>query len=250
MLAGPKFHICSRYPESKPSLTPGPANYSPDYKKLLKSVTHKYSICGRRGSTGDSTVPGPGAYNIVVHRIKVGGIFARDKRRPLSQSCIAIGPGQYTPEPVLLSSPRIRFFSLFLSYRFGTASKLQVFDSRKIIPGPGAYNLCQILGKEGTKSTIIPKRPDTAPYPGRGSPGPGAYNTTHSSRGSSYKIGTAPRGRIYSESIRVPGPGAYSPEDKRASQRPSSPGWAYFLRILLKQKELDVLKEIQCQLLN
>ena len=54
-------------------------------------------------------------------------------------------------------------------------------------PGPGTYNSNELIGKEGVKSTMPPRRPDTAPAYGRNVPGPGAYNTIQGRKGPTYK---------------------------------------------------------------
>ncbi len=97
------------------------------------------------------------------------------------------------------------------------------------VPGPGAYSIRNIVGAEGAKLSIVPRRPDSAPMGSRGCPGPGAYTPSTYKTTPAYKIGTEARGKLATELVKVPGPGAYNPGDKLISYRQVSPGWGYFV---------------------
>jgi hypothetical protein len=95
-------------------------------------------------------------------------------------------------------------------------------------PGPGAYNLKGAIGNEGPK-VVIGGRPGTAGSGTAGNatvnvPGPGSYAPIDiKSKGPSYRLGTAQRGRDEKEARLVPGPGSYNLEDNAV--RGSTPGW-------------------------
>ena len=60
-------------------------------------------------------------------------------------------------------------------------------------PGPGAYNHRDVVGREGSKRSMLGRRPESAPST-RGAPGPGAYSPSRqfSARQSArYSIGTS-----------------------------------------------------------
>lgn len=93
-------------------------------------------------------------------------------------------------------------------------------------PGPGSYKVKSMFGNEGVKSTIVGRRPATAPGAGCNAPGPGAYSSVDGlHKGPAYKIGTEQKCKLEKEAVHVPGPGAYNPAHERASCRPSSPHW-------------------------
>ena len=71
--------------------------------------------------------------------------------------------------------------------RFGLKSQSGLLFGASGNPGPGTYNCKELIGKEGVKSTMPPRRPDTAPAYGRNVPGPGTYNTVGGKNGPSYK---------------------------------------------------------------
>ena len=115
-LSGPRYHFAGKHAKSSSNITPGPANYTPDFKQRLREITHKYTIAGKAAFTSRAMTPGPGSYSIGVQKIRLGGRFGRDTRRSLSQSCnqLVPGPGNYQPEmqrvsSMYLSAPRYRF---------------------------------------------------------------------------------------------------------------------------------------------
>lgn len=80
------------------------------------------------------------------------------------------GPGQYSSfdHTNLKSAPK---------YGFGTSQKEGIVDSKKLKNvGPGSYDLNQIMGTEGNKTSISPKLNDKLfEKESRNIPGPGAY---------------------------------------------------------------------------
>ena len=105
------------------------------------------------------------------------------------------------------------------------------------VPGPGSYLIKDLIGTGGAKSTIVPRRPNSAYATSRTTPGPGSYNSTEMGRpnayvlsgiGSSppsYKIGSENRYNFLGGTNRTPGPGAYAPKDRMVSQKSIAPGW-------------------------
>ena len=63
-----------------------------------------------------------------------------------------------------------------------------MFEGSRGNPGPGTYQCRELVGFEGVKSTMIPRRPNSAPAAGRSAPGPGAYNAIKEAKnGPAYK---------------------------------------------------------------
>jgi len=46
----------------------------------------------------------------------------------------------------------------------------------KAVPGPGTYNIKNLLGSPSIHSTMLPKRPDNTPVYSKNVPGPGTYS--------------------------------------------------------------------------
>lgn len=143
--AGPRYHFAGRYVQSQRNSTPGPANYSPDFRQRLSAITHLYSMAGGRRANTPTPGPGPGSYNVPIRGNSPGGKFSRDQRQPLSKSCgLLPGPAAYHAEPQLVvstyrSAPRCRF---------GNEKKLRP-ESARGGPGPGAYRSIELFGREG-----------------------------------------------------------------------------------------------------
>merc|ERR1719201_651429 len=113
------------------------------------------------------------------------------------KSTSAPGPGQYHP-----SDPN----SVSSKYGFGTAQRKGA-PLRGDIPGPGAYNLAELVGSDGPKSSFASRRELNR---GPASPGPGAYqpadtSTSLVSQPPQWGFGCAPRDNMKSTS--APGPG-------------------------------------------
>ena len=98
MFKGPKYHFGGRQTMSMTNLTPGPAQYNPDYKQSHKSIVYKYTMPGR-GESLDAMKgpPGPGAYESKSSKLNKGGKFGKDQHRSLSLSHNehVPGPGAY-----------------------------------------------------------------------------------------------------------------------------------------------------------
>lgn len=99
-------------------------------------------------------------------------------------------------------------------------------NSRLATPGPGAYEQ-KVHGKTAPRGVMCPRRPDSAPVRGRGTPGPGQYQDvlSHKRSAPKYKIGTAvAREGPNKDLLRSPAPNAYSPtRDQTLNKNPS---WA------------------------
>ena len=59
-------------------------------------------------------------------------------------------------------------------FSFGIGEKGMKFSDYS--PGPAKYSLGSVVGKEGWRCSIYPRRPDTSPRQGTQSPGPGTYS--------------------------------------------------------------------------
>lgn len=105
------------------------------------------------------------------------------------------------------------------------------------VPGPGSYAIKELIGREGPKSTMVPRRPNSAYESSRAAPGPGSYSATEfgkpntyvlsgTGRGApAYKIGTENRSNFLGGYNRNPGPGSYAPTDRVMSNKINPPGW-------------------------
>jgi hypothetical protein len=98
------------------------------------------------------------------------------------------------------------------------------------------------MGIVGVKSTMTPRRPDTAPSYGKHAPGPGAYDPGSTKQTAPayrleiglkylitlhFRMGTESRGR--KNKNQGPAPGSYNPLELTRSNRPSSPSWGYLI---------------------
>lgn len=171
-IEGPKYHFAGKPPKEHMSGVPGPGQYSPDYGPRFNRVTFKYSFPGRANSVfGRHAAPGPGAYETAVKTKKRFGIFDRAQRHSLGDdsSKIAPGPGAYQPDIIKVKMKKAP------GYSFASKYEDSKYTGTKNMPGPGAYNSKGFIGFEGSKITIIARRPDSAPSYGRNVPGPGSY---------------------------------------------------------------------------
>ena len=107
--------------------------------------------------------------------------------------------------------------------RFGTARRGIRWTTPS--PGPAAYPPRVFIGNEGRKQSISARRPDTSPKYGLNTPGPGAYQIVfRKTAASGFTIGKEKRSNLSFEGRNVPGPLAYTPNDK--IMRKTSPLWA------------------------
>jgi len=86
-----------RRAQSVSNLSPGPAQYSPEYKQRHKATAFKYTMAGRPMTGAGSANPGPGTYEVRVPKEKTGGRIGKDARAALSASYSGAipGPGAY-----------------------------------------------------------------------------------------------------------------------------------------------------------
>ena len=112
----------------------------------------------------------------------------------------------------------------WFSTRFGKGTKGKTWRVNDV-PGPGSYRVVPVVGAEGTKPSLMPKRPDTSAKYGLNSPGPCAYEVAKgcNTRSLSFTMGKGERGRVNLEATRIPSPLNYYPND--SIMRPASPFW-------------------------
>ena len=167
---GPKYHFGGRHSSSVSSLIPGPGQYTPDFTQRQSCTSFKISFGGKPSTGGTRNgPPGPGTYEVKVVKSRCGGRFGQGQRHSLSMTQNIPGPGTYNKSALnsnIFASPR---------YSFGLKPQGSKVLNGKEVPGPGTYNLAYLIGKAGVKSTMLPRRPDTAPSYGRNVPGPGTY---------------------------------------------------------------------------
>ena len=94
---GPKYGLRGRHAQSVSNLSPGPAQYSPEYRQRHKATVFRYSMAGRPVTAQRSGSPGPGTYEQRVPKLKKGGKIGREARGSLSSSYTGAvpGPGAY-----------------------------------------------------------------------------------------------------------------------------------------------------------
>jgi len=221
---GPKYSAAARHSQSMTDLGPGPGAYAPNTNKLMRKTTFGFTMPGRKNFSYETgCAPGPGAYNISsLKKQDKMCKFGKDARRSMSlqHSEKVPGPGAYTPKSNISRHPSSPHFSFGLK----TLDIVRSLQSKN--PGPGAYEHTARVGREGTKSTILPRRPLSANAAGRVAPGPGAYEIKSGMlTGPKYKIGLGPKCELLKELVRVPGPGAYNPLETAASFHAQSPHW-------------------------
>lgn len=219
--AAPRYSMAGRPRSSGKDGSPGPGQYQPHYEARLGKTSFGYSMSGRGGDvSARQNTPGPGAYNVASHKDKRQGTFGRAGSRGAYQTSVSPGPGAYTPRSGSSAHSSAPHFS------FGTRqSNPNASLSRSVGPGPGAYDVKSLVGREGSKHTMAPRRPSSAKPKSSREPGPGAYNVSTTISGPKYKIGTARKCELLREFARVPGPGAYSPDDRTKSTSRDAPHW-------------------------
>ncbi len=98
----PKYGFAGRHSASASHLTPGPGQYTPDYKQKTPLTTYKFTMPGRPVSGSETArTPGPGSYEMRTVRLKAGGKFGHDQRKAMSHSYSGVipGPGSYRTQP-------------------------------------------------------------------------------------------------------------------------------------------------------
>ena len=94
---------------------------------------------------------------------------------------------------------------------FGTGLKGSKNSGRGATPGPGAYEQ-KVQGKNAPRGLVLPRRPESAPVKGRGTPGPGQYNDviSHKKAAPKYGMGTGgARASPNKDLLKSPAPNAY-----------------------------------------
>ena len=97
-------------------------------------------------------------------------------------------------------------------------------NERPKTPGPGSYQLKNIIGNDGPKISISTFRPASSMgTPNNLQPGPGAYNSnlSYKIKSPSYGFGSSQRKNNNKEAEIIPGVGSYNP-----TERPKSPTWS------------------------
>lgn len=100
------------------------------------------------------------------------------------------------------------------------------YSASAAVPGPGTYDP-KAQGKCAPRGLVVPRRPDSAPACGRGTPGPGAYEhvLAHKRAAPKYGMGTGDaRGRPNKDTMKFPGPNCYSQSRNLVLRK--SPSWA------------------------
>lgn len=166
----------------------------------------EYPVAGR-------DIPGPGQYElkstltVSANNVKIG----KSARNDLIKGKIGPGPGAYELGKT--------FYHNF-GPTFGKGKK-NSYIPRSSTPGPGTYKNMSLIGTEGRKHSIYPKRPDTSAKYGQSSPGPAAYSFSYVKNSPSFSMG---RGNLMKTQISIaPSPGNYNPN--YALIRTKSPFW-------------------------
>lgn len=100
-------------------------------------------------------------------------------------------------------------------YGFGTSSRDRMSRTQAGEPGPGQYNARGVFDEGNSKNsgwTLVPRRPQSASAASLRVPGPGSYTPEVMKRTApSYRIGSASRDGIARDYTKAPGPGNYNP---------------------------------------
>lgn len=142
--------------------------------------------------------------------------FGTGKRLSLGNETFIPGPGNYFN----LSDSFTKIKSPMYGFGSSVRQSIEVRNSNTKL-GPGAYDLPQVIGKEGTRNSLSPKLKDLREpsYRARNLPGPGQYDTSFANSIAmktlpSYKIGTSKRPEpILNFTGLRPSPTAYNPND-------------------------------------
>ena len=237
-------------------IVPGPGAYTPASKNKdsfaysfgLKPTTdfhHKYH----------SQIPGPGNYDDKARKTfsTLGASLDRGSKADALNKTQAIvpGPGRYQP-----TTNDIIAKNYSPKYGFGTGgrpdlatgapsslSKRSLSDGkghsssptlRLIVPGPGTYDIKQIVGNDGPKKSLagrfkvdlVRKELDYKPGPAQYSP-----SASFSQRTSpNYRIGSSLREKYYladKYKHELPPPNIYSPDYKKVVQKAPATGFGY-----------------------
>ena len=206
------------------SFIPGPGSYNPNTDKILSKVSYGYSMPARNEKlkTNQPDIVGPGSYNIETKFSGGTSKFGKSSRTvvDIKSKGNLPGPGQYSEGINFLNSKNNN------AYKFGRSTKNFQDVNKSDIPGPGSYLSPDLIGKEASKVSIAPKRPDTAIFKAREVPGPGSYqpkNVYNNPPG--FKMGTEKRSEFGNNSKDVPGAGSYNINGSKSGFISSSPAW-------------------------
>ena len=151
--------------------TPGPGSYGAS--NMGRMVIPKWSMgTGQRNKLYDTgNTPGPGTYNtqgkFTGPKYHFGGKYSK------SLNSFSPGPGQYTPN--VNSQKKI------ITYKYSMPGRGNDMGMRNCTPGPGSYSSRDPKQYQGGKFGRDPRASPITPS-GLFVPGPGAYESTKSSR--------------------------------------------------------------------
>lgn len=239
-------------------IVPGPGAYTPGTKK---NSNYAYSF-GLKPDTDfhhkyHSSIPGPGTYDDKARQTlsKMGASLDRSNRQGSMNKTQAIipGPGRYQPSTTDLMrsnyAPKYGFGSggrpdlatgaptnIATSKRSLSDSKSTQSQSpsRLLVPGPGAYNIKQVVGNEGPKRSLAGRfKIDLAAKELNYKPGPNLYtpSTTFSAKTSpNYRIGSSLREKYYladKYKHELPPPNIYNPDFQKTRSKAPATGFGY-----------------------
>ncbi|CAI2363649.1 unnamed protein product [Moneuplotes crassus] len=207
--------------QTKSNLTqrnPGPGAYSTSDLMGDKGKGHSFGGKTHFSQTGKQ-FPGPGSYNInsTIPVNKSGKSFGKQKR-VYSIDRNSPGPAQYLTSTNYTKTSAPKF-------GFGTDNKNTNKKYKVTSPGPGAYNH-KTQGRNAPRGLLIPRRPESAPSKGRGTPGPGQYTTNLYTKKNAPKYGMAggvARNSARNQRVKSPGPNNYNPNGGQILQK--NPTW-------------------------
>ena len=223
---GLKYSMGSKLYENNKNQTniPGPGTY----RIMNKSQSSFYSFGIKHKNSKIDDIPGPGNYNL---RKKNDldmpcYIFGKEKRNIFSTNSSSERiPGpiyNFNEDAIRINNPK---------FSFGKEERKTINIKNKIkIPGPGAYNHKEYLGKEGLKISFSPR------YEIRNNNfnklGPGQYNKTdlnfYKPKSPSTKMGKLKRFSLSSNDIfsnDTPGPGKYNYINSIKTIKKTDPAW-------------------------
>ena len=234
---GPKYSIKPKLvlmDDKNKNNFPGPGTYKPMYK----SASYFYSFGLKNKKIKRNDTPGPGNYQIRTEKdmIMPSYLFGKEKRenQTVKNKIYIPGPGSYNlnKEGVLTRNPK---------YSFG--AKLKGRNYNTLSPGPGAYNLKPLIGREGIKSSIGLKLNKTIDQE-KNTPGPGAYRESkinfYKKKPPYTKLGKSKRLLEFLKINTNPGPGQYSSLEGEKYTKNKSPSWKMGTSIRKSLSQSDI----------
>ena len=218
---------------------PGPGKYTPNAEPIRRRIAHKYaqsfifqsiSFGGKiEAAIPNADIPGPGQYEIkgimteAVISVKMGNSARNEGLKQFLTS--GPGPAGYSVIKEFFKNrgPKYTYLLIRYCYRFGKGDKGKTFTPNSV-PGPGTYPPRNMVGQEGPKPSLKPKRPDTSPKYGKYSPGPCAYDAgSYKPKTAAFSMGKSDRS--YERIPIAKTPSAYNYDPKDDLLRPASPTW-------------------------